>query len=278
LRVEMEMLAVFEAAAGEEDGEIFRGVAVGVAEVGAEEYRGAVHYTLPPCSELANFAGARLCDKALRHLPPAAQEESEGQSAEETGGGFGHGGDDEAGEGAAAGASIGEDGEGDGVLIEQLGKGGVSADAATVIAAGIDGGAVPLAIAADGGGHGGEHGGGDGGAIAHRDVAKGGAVVGAEKGANGVGGGAIAGEPGSEAGDAGGGADGVAIDGTEGGGAASGGVVAIVKVNAHETDGGVESVAQIGTHPGAGLPIIGGGPVDDGGRRAVDGLGSGGGV
>jgi hypothetical protein len=42
LRIEMEVLAVLEAAAGEEDGEIFRGVAAGVAEIAAEENGGAV--------------------------------------------------------------------------------------------------------------------------------------------------------------------------------------------------------------------------------------------
>jgi hypothetical protein len=42
LGIETEVLAVFEAAAGEEDGEIFRGVAAGVAGIAAGENGGAV--------------------------------------------------------------------------------------------------------------------------------------------------------------------------------------------------------------------------------------------
>src|SRR5689334_11658560 len=42
LRIEMQVLAVLEAAAGEEDGQIFRGVAAGVAEIAAEENGRAV--------------------------------------------------------------------------------------------------------------------------------------------------------------------------------------------------------------------------------------------
>ena len=42
LRIEMQVLAVLEAAAGEEDRQIFRRVAAGVAEIAAGENGGAV--------------------------------------------------------------------------------------------------------------------------------------------------------------------------------------------------------------------------------------------
>jgi len=48
----MEVLAVLEAAAGEEDGEIFRGVAAGVAGIAAEES------ATVPCPPIRTLHGA----------------------------------------------------------------------------------------------------------------------------------------------------------------------------------------------------------------------------
>ena len=55
LRIEMQVLAVLEAAAGEEDGEIFRRVAAGVAGIAAGENGGAVEEVGVAFAGLAEF-------------------------------------------------------------------------------------------------------------------------------------------------------------------------------------------------------------------------------